>query len=308
VGWIVVWSVPLGYALYRDLGHSEDRPSALLEYARAEAVTAEVAPDDPEQAEARAFDIAAAWLNEDHAGLAARFGGTPFGSERGAFALPEVDGLGIELGYDDDDRLAAVTFRFDELEQAADVLRERWGVPRIAVDGDRVRRHLWFNEVDGVRAVLTVDDGSQGGLTLTAYRPMAELIGADGPRLGFERSPLLGARRAEVEQAFARVRTNPADPDRLILVLPPTEYERAHETTVDLWFEDGRVASIHLGIGCDLHPGATEMVRVLAEQKWGAPAHDEGAGADRALEFTGPPAVALEANLAGAGWTITIER
>lgn len=176
---------------------------------------------------------------------------------------------------------ARVTFLGDPAALKASLVRA-WGTPAEYAPGN-LPVSVWFNPAEGIRARLHHDS-----VYLAPYVKASDLIGETKDRLGFEKTPVVGATLAQVQRDYAAFYL-PSD-ILPVLELLPTEWED-DATSVALHPTSGpdpRVASVLFDVR--YRDDATKAaVFELFTRKWG-PA-SEVPGETDAWTFAAAPGV-----------------
>lgn len=154
----------------------------------------------------------------------------------------------------------------DEIVAAVDAA---WGESKTLKDvlGDK---KFWYDAEKGIRVSAKVeDDGVE--LEYSRYLPLANLIGAKGPKWGFETTPLVGATADALAKAYPSFEAKPDGSSATVDFLP-TDYEGATGTTSILMFlTDGTVREWRLTLEYEDYGPAKEEMQGLLAAKFGEP-------------------------------------
>jgi hypothetical protein len=144
------------------------------------------------------------------------------------------------------------------------LLEEAWGPGLAATEPVGKSVLVWPDPTTGWRATLRPALGLSKDLAFDQYLAAAQLFG-DQPDV-LDGAPVLGMSLDEVKQSFDVV----AHGRDLVLVLPPTEWERS-ATRIKLDVAGGRVRELALSIPYKAHPAARDQLLALFTHKWGEP-------------------------------------
>jgi hypothetical protein len=179
-----------------------------------------------------------------------------------------------------DDKRGTVRALYVNLPRGADqLIEDAWGPGLVATEpvGKSVR--VWLDPTTGWRATLRQALGASHDLAFEQFLPAAQLFGEQPDVL--DGAPVLGLSVAEVEQQFeGQVFKHGRD---LVLVLPPTEWERS-ATRIELDVVGGRIREVAFSVPYKAHPDARDTLYELFTAKWGEPRPSEVAG-KRTLVF-----------------------
>ena len=182
-----------------------------------------------------------------------------------------------------------------------------WGTGQKAMHpgGEQV---VWFDAEHGRRANLEPGSDDDVDLTIMRYLPLLALLGADGERLGFEKTPLLGATWKEITQAYPdQIEVKPGVEPQF--ALPPTEWG-SYVTLVYLDYDaQQRVSSYRVDIPYGSHPAARDEIWAALQKRFGGPGRpfDDNGRAKIELRAT-PPRVVVTDDDVGKGWSIEVGR
>lgn len=173
-----------------------------------------------------------------------------------------VDGVRQYVSIDD--KLGTVRAIYVNLPpRAEELIAEAWGAGLRATElGKNVL--VWPDPTTGWRATLRPALGASHDLAFDHYLPAAQLFGEQPDVL--DAVPVLGLTIDEVRKQFeGQVVVTGRD---LVLVLPPTEWERT-ATRIALDIANGRVRELAFAIPYKAHPDARDSLLELFTHKWG---------------------------------------
>ena len=143
--------------------------------------------------------------------------------------MPTLRGPEFSVDVDKHDRVSwsSVSMEGGDRDAVRAELVARWGEPvaRVGLSGGANTADVWVNPEAHVRTLLWANDAPVI-LAFEPYLPLAELIGNDPTRLGFERIPVLGASRDELARAFGDAYARGTRNDTI--ALPPRERTEMH--------------------------------------------------------------------------------
>ena len=201
-----------------------------------------------------------------------------------------------------DDKLGAVRAIYLNLPpKAEELIVDAWGAGTPAVEPVGKDVLVWPDPTTGWRATLRPALGSSHDLAFDTYLPVAQMFGEQPDVM--DAMPILGKTVEEVKKAYGSdVVTQGRD---LVLVLPPTEWERT-STKVALDVTAGRIRALAFAIPWKANPEAHDQLLDLFTHKWGVPRPAEEDGKRLLVFRDGQPRVeAREDNEHGA-WKIEI--
>jgi len=157
-------------------------------------------------------------------------------------------------------------------EELAAALPDLWGPPEEArVTLTKTLRSeaglAWLNPASGRQALLLRKKG-RAVLTVLPLLPWRAVLGEQREQLGIEERPLLGMSGPEVHQVYAHYEVRQHRPDRIDLLLPPSEF-RLIPTQVTLYLRDGVVSRVMLPLHYQGQPGMKQAVMEAIDAKLG---------------------------------------
>jgi hypothetical protein len=197
-------------------------------------------------------------------------------------------GVSLSFGLERD-ALASVMLSAESPNTLRAILRERWGEPRPLPGGYQ----LWVDAAAHQRALLGAPDGEETRFWFAPYLTAEQLLGDRPDRLGFETTPIFGARPEALLAAHPGRAELDGDPPNLLLRLPALEETRSVYTLLEVGFDRQRRAdriSLELDVDGENPALRAALVRALTA-KLGAPSGE----ADR-LVFGAAPRAELTAN------------
>lgn len=233
---------------------------------------------------------------------------------------------------DDDDTKTVMALQVTLPKQDARALIEAaWGKGKDAKDSIERPEIYWFNPEMHVRAVLEEGYGEEMRLEFTPYMPVAEFLGTEKGKFGWEKSPVLGADiaslRANYPQWLHEEGQKEAEEQRKKVEamagadlsgtlgaarpsarfdLPPTEWD-SYVTSVHPSFDDaGKVSYYWAGLPFEAYPAAKEEIFELLKKIYGTPEEFEDLG-DKAYLFLASPRVTVKEDTISKKWDVKIE-
>ncbi|MBX3155408.1 MAG: hypothetical protein KF773_05380 [Deltaproteobacteria bacterium] len=187
---------------------------------------------------------------------------------------------------------------------AEELIADAWGPGSPATEPVGKSVLVWPDPTTGWRATLRPALGSSHDLAFDTYLPAAQLFGEQPDVM--DAVPVLGMTVDEVKKAFPKDDVIPAGKNGLVILLPPTEWDRS-ATKINLEIVNGRVRELAFAIPYKAHPEARDTLLELFTHKWGVPRPAEDENGKRILVFhAGQPRVEILEDTAHAAWKIEI--
>jgi hypothetical protein len=168
-----------------------------------------------------------------------------------------------------DDKLGTVQSIYLNLPQhAEDLIASAWSEGQKATEPVGKTVFVWLDPTTGWRATLRDALGYSKDLAYDDYLPASNLFGDQPDQIEGLPQPILGRTIDEVKKSYKdQVVTQGKE---LVLVLPPTEWER-FATRIVLYPVNGKIAKIELALPYKAHPEARESFLEMFKRKWGEP-------------------------------------
>jgi len=201
-----------------------------------------------------------------------------------------------------DDKLNVVRALYLNLPpKAEELIIDAWGPGTPAIEPVGKAVLVWPDPTTGWRATLRPALGASHDLAFDTYVPAAQLFGEQPDVM--DGVPVLGMTVDEVKKTYGDDVV--AQGRDLVLILPPTEWERAN-TKISLDVTAGHIRGITFAIPWKAYPDAKDQLFDLFRHKWGVPRPTEEDGKRLLVFRDGQPRVeAREDNEHGA-WKIEI--
>jgi hypothetical protein len=203
-----------------------------------------------------------------------------------------------------------------------------WGEPKRGTELDKPKLY-WFNAEKKIRATIHKGYGKENEVQFEPYLPAKELLGEGKEKLGFEKTPLLGATYDVLKKDYAewletmtkeeaekqREQIEKMTGQKLDVLgdavastnidLLPTEYGSTF-TRVNPTMEGGKIVSYRVGIDWEPFPAAKDEIFALLEAKWGKPKEQEKYGRKQFVFNASKPTVIVEDDDISKKWDIEV--
>lgn len=214
----------------------------------------------------------------------------------------EVDGVSEFVAVDDKDGVVRSIY-LNLPPHAEDLIAEAWGAGQPATEPVGKAVLVWPDPETGWRATLRDALGYSHDLVFENYLPAAQLFGDEPDKLDGLPEPVLGRTPDEVRKAYPGQVT--AQGKELVLVLPPTEWERT-ATHVTLALAGGKVRELSFAIPWKPHPAARDTLLDLFDHKWGEPVQLDENGKPVLLFHQQDPRVEIREDTAHGAWQLVM--
>ncbi len=202
-----------------------------------------------------------------------------------------------------DDKLGTVRAIYLNLPpHAEELIAEAWGAGLPAIEPVGKTVLVWPDPTTGWRATVRAALGSSHDLAFDNFLPATQLFGEQPDVV--DAVPVLGKSVEEVKRMFKDELAQQGRGD-LVLVLPPTEWERA-ATRISLDVAAGRVRALAFAIPFKAHPAARDTLLELFTHKWGVPRAGEDDGKRILIFRDGQPRVEVREDTEHGAWTLEI--
>jgi hypothetical protein len=204
------------------------------------------------------------------------------------YKVPGYDGVEIKVQLSDKtDRVFVTMIELKEpLEAAKAELAKKWGEPRATKNSIDAAEYYWDDAVSGIRAKLQ-GRASKSVIIFSEVTSLDALLGTTPGQFGFETTPLLGATKEGVLEAYEARYPHPrdGDPDSIVWNLPPHEYGE-YGGSVDARIKDGKVSGYSVSLSWSWDETAKEKVFKALEMLFGGKPKPDG---KLYLDYPGPP-------------------